>query len=178
MDPFTGAALSAVINAVPSLIEMFKGDSKAAERNAEVAKVVVGVAKDAIQAKNEQELVQRLQDDPAAAEAVRAAIHKRWFEVHQAVEQSTSNAREFAMRYSANKDVRTVAGAFTFIELLTLFLASSGVLGGLAVLKWGNVGPELKGAIITLILIESVVGIRKYWFGNTSAPDSAKDKQP
>jgi muramidase (phage lysozyme) len=174
MDPFTGAALSAVINAVPSLIDMFKGDSRVAERNAEVAKVVVGVAKEAIGAKNEQELVQRLQDDPASAEAVRLAIHKRWFEVHQAVEKSMTDAREFAMRYSASKDVRTVAGAFTFIELLTLFLAVSGVLGGLAVLKWGDVGPELKGAIITLILIESVVGIRKFWFGNTSAPDADK----
>lgn len=177
MAPFIAAALSAILGAAPELIDTFKGDSKSATRNAEAAKVVVGIAKETLGATNEQEVVERIQSDPAAAEAVRKAMQERWFEIHKATEKSVADARTFVNDYSARRDVRTVVGNFTFVEVLTLFLAISGVLGGLAVLKWGEVGPELKGAIITLILIESVVGIRKFWFGN-SGPDNSGQKSP
>lgn len=174
VDPFTIAALAAVTKAVPALIDMFKGDSKSAERNAEAAKVVVEIAKEAVAAKNEQELVTKLESEPQAREEVKKAVEDRWFEIHRANEQSVDKAREWGMRYSQLKDVRIVTGNMTFIELLTLMMFAAGTLGGLGVVMWGDVGPALNGSIITLILVESVVGVRKYWLGN-SAPEGAKE---
>ncbi len=167
MDPFTGAALGAVLKVVPDLIDMFKGDSKAATRNSEAAKVVVGVAREALQAKNEQEVVQRLESDPAAADAVREAVRRNWFEVHQAAEKSISDAREFVTRYSATGDVRTVFFRFTFVEFLALvFIGTAwGAIGLLA--AFDKVSKETLDNIIMLAAVASIVGVREFWYGSS-----------
>ncbi len=66
MAPFIAAALPALIEAVPALIRSF-GKGEVTERNAKAAEVVLGVAKEAIGAKNEQELVEKLEAEPDAA---------------------------------------------------------------------------------------------------------------
>lgn len=167
MPPFIAAALPAVLNAAPALIEMFKGDSKSAERNAEAAKVVVEIAKGAVGARNEQELVEVLETQPEAAAQVREAIEANWFDIQKAAEQSVREARDHAMRYSQMKDVRTVVGNFTFIEFLTLvFLLSCwtaiGVLATFSKISEGTLDN-----IIMLAVVASIVGIREYWYGSS-----------
>lgn len=174
---FIAAALPSVLNAAPKLIDAFKGDTEVNERNAELAKVVVEIAKTAIGASNEQDLVQRLNDDPTAREAVRQAVEAQWFKIHEAAEKSTAAAREFAMAYAQTKDVRLVLWNMTFLELLTLVFVIVGTSGGLSALFWGNVGSELKGMIIGLILVESVVGVRKFWFGNVGSTQDTELKK-
>lgn len=174
---FLSAAAGAIAEAVPKLGELFAGESPTAKRNVQAATIAVEVVKEALGARNEQDLVEVLSSgNPEAAARAAQAVEENWYRIHQAAEQSVAAARSFATSYAREKDVRIVAGNMTFLELLTLFFAMAGVLGGLAVLKWGEVGPELQGAIITLILVESVVGVRKFWFGN-SAPAGAPGAQ-
>lgn len=167
MAPFIATALSAVLNAAPELIDMFKGGSKSAARNSEAVKVAVGVAKQALGAVNEQDLVERLENDPAARETVRAAVKEHWFEIHKAAEKSVADAREFATLNSAAKDVRAVVGRFTFIEFLTLvFLVLCSIAIGLAA-AFDKVTQATLDNIILLAGVASIVGIREFWFGSS-----------
>ena len=176
MAPFILAALPAIIEAVPKLASLFSSGSATAERNIKAAETVVSVAKSAIGAVNEQELVERLQSDPAAATAVREAIEKNWFEIHQAQEKSIAAARDFAVNYSKDKDVRTVVGSLTFIEVLALLMMLISAGGGIAVLFVGDFSAELRGAIVTLMLIGGWTGVREFFFGSSPAEQARADK--
>lgn len=81
MAPFIPLAISAISEVVPSLIKMFGGGSDISERNAAAAQVVVDAAKNAIGAKNEQELIEVLKADPAAAQQVREAVQAVWYQI-------------------------------------------------------------------------------------------------
>lgn len=177
LSAFTGAAFDAVLAAAPKLLDLFRGDSEVAKRNVDAVKMIVDVAKTATSSPNEQALVENLATDPAAVEALQQAVERNWFELHEATEKSIATSRKFIVDYSKVTDVRTVALNLTFIELLTMFFAIAGMGGGLAVLLWGNLDDSLEGAIITLMLIESVVGVRKAWIGNTPGTPPA-DEQP
>jgi len=179
MAPFLLAALPAIIDAVPKLGQLFSSGSQTAERNIKAVETVVAVAKEAIGAVNEQELVERLQSDPAAAIAVRDAVHQNWFEISQAQEKSIAAAREFAVSYSKDKDVRTVWKGFTFPEFLSLIFVLVSAVGAVVVLTdLGAVySPEIKGSVITLMLIAGYTGVREFWFGS-SPVEQAKANRP
>lgn len=81
---FGKAALSAVIDAVPELLKKYSSGSAAAERNIGAATVILDVAKTAVQASNEQDLADKVANDPAAREAVRVAMRERWYDIEVA----------------------------------------------------------------------------------------------
>jgi muramidase (phage lysozyme) len=83
MAPFIAAVLPALIDLVPKLGRIFSSGSDTAERNIKAAEVVVAAAKEAIGARNEQELLETLQGDPTAAAAVRAAIESVWYKLDE-----------------------------------------------------------------------------------------------
>ena len=162
-----------IVGAIPRLAGIFAGESAVAQRNVKAVEIIADTIGQAVGAKNAQEVVEAMQD-PAKVQAAREAIDANWSKIHQAAEESMAAAREFGLRYSQQKDVRVVALNMTFLELLTLLLVTVGMVGGLCVLFWGNVGAALNGAIITLILIESVVGVRKFWLGNSQPTEPKK----
>lgn len=175
MAPFIALALPAIIEAVPKLASLFSSGSEVAERNIKAAETIVSVAKGAIQATNEQELVERLQNDPEAVTAVRDAVQKNWFEIHQQAEKSIAAAREFAVSYSKDKDVRTVLGNLTFLEVLALLMLFITSGAGVAVLFTGTFSDDLRGGIVTLMLIGGFTGVREFFFGSSPAePARAK----
>lgn len=177
MSPFIAAALPAILEAVPKLGGLFGSGSQVSERNIKVAETVVQVAKTAIAATNEQDLVERLKDDPAAAATVRQAIEHNWFELQQQAEASRGAAREFVQAYSAHADVRTVLGNLTFPELLTLLFVTVSAAGAGIVLLQGDYSAEIKGSVITLMLIAGYTGVREFWFGSSPAEQAAARKQ-
>ncbi len=82
MPPFLLAALPSLLNLVPKLGEIFgSGQSEVAQRNVKALEVAVNVAKEAVGAANEQELIEKVQADPAAAAAVQAAVTSSWYEI-------------------------------------------------------------------------------------------------
>lgn len=83
MAPFVAAVLPSLIDLVPKLGKLFSSGSETAERNVKAAEIVVAAAKEAIGARNEQELMETIKGDPAAAAAVRNAIEAQWFKLEE-----------------------------------------------------------------------------------------------
>lgn len=83
MAPFVAAVLPSLIDLVPKLGKLFSSGSETAERNVKAAEIVVAAAKEAIGARNEQELLETIKADPAAAAAVRSAIESQWFKLEE-----------------------------------------------------------------------------------------------
>ncbi|WP_082492944.1 glycoside hydrolase family 104 protein [Acidovorax sp. Leaf160] len=83
VTPFVSAVLPSLIDLVPKLGKIFSSGSDTAERNIKAAEVVVSAAKEAIGARNEQELMETIKADPEAAALVRSAIEAQWFRLEE-----------------------------------------------------------------------------------------------
>ncbi|WP_255594636.1 glycoside hydrolase family 104 protein [Acidovorax sp. sif1233] len=83
MAPFVAAVLPSLIDLVPKLGRLFSSGSETSERNIKAAEIVVAAAKEAIGARNEQELLETIQADPDAAALVRGAIEANWFKLEE-----------------------------------------------------------------------------------------------
>lgn len=68
--------IDAIGGLVPSLIRTFGSGSQMAERNAQATELVIDVAKKAAGAVNEQQLLEKLDTDPAVQAAVKQAVHE------------------------------------------------------------------------------------------------------
>ena len=68
------ALLPSLIDAVPRLATIFKPGSEVAERNVAAAGVAFDIAKKALSASNEQEVIERIKSDPAALTTVKQAV--------------------------------------------------------------------------------------------------------
>jgi hypothetical protein len=168
MAPFIAAALPSILAAVPDLLKIFKDRGKeSTEQYAQAAEKVVQIAIQATNATNVQDAVEKIAGDPGAAEAVREAVKTRWYELVSSSEESIASARTFAVQYSQD---RTVLGKLTFIEMLSLvFVAVSSMGGGWVLI--GEFPPEMKGAVITLMLIAGFTGVKEFWFGSSRGSD-------
>ena len=80
MAPFITAVLPALFEAVPALVRQFGSGSKMAERNAQAVDILVGTAKKAAQAVNEQDLAEKIKD-PGVAATVRQAVEANWIQI-------------------------------------------------------------------------------------------------
>ena len=80
MAPFITAVLPALFEAVPALVRQFGSGSKMAERNAQAVDILVGTAKKAAQAVNEQDLAEKIKD-PTVAATVRQAVEANWLQI-------------------------------------------------------------------------------------------------
>ena len=98
MAPFVAAVLPSLIDLVPKLGRLFSSGSETSERNIKAAEIVVAAAKEAIGARNEQELLETIGADPAAAAAVRNAIEAQWFRLEE-VGGGIAGAREANAHY-------------------------------------------------------------------------------
>lgn len=170
MAPFIAAALPAVINAVPELAKLFGSGSKVAERNTRAAEVVVGIAQEALGARNAQEVAEQLQSDPAAAPVVRAAVHERWFELQEAGGGGIEGARKADAAFVAGGGDIKRSPSF-WISILLLAMPFMLLVDVFYVHPEAYVG-ELRTQIVTgVLLVISVVG--GYWLG-TSFSSSKK----
>ena len=100
VNPFIVAALPALIDLVPKLGKLFGSGSEVSERNVKAAELIANMAKEAIGARNEQELLDMIRSDPSAANAVKDVIEKGWFrleEVGGGVEAARASAERYAL---------------------------------------------------------------------------------
>jgi GH24 family phage-related lysozyme (muramidase) len=102
LAPFIAAALPAIIEAAPKLGALFGSGSEVAERNVKAAEIVVGIAKDALGAKNEQEAVDAIKADPQAAQAVRQAVESQWLTIVEAGGNGIAGARQADATFAAS----------------------------------------------------------------------------
>jgi hypothetical protein len=168
MLPFVAAALPAVIQAVPELIRMFGHGSEVNERNAKAAEVAVSIAKEAIGAKNEQELMETLQADPQAAATVRQAVQEQWFKLEE-VGGGIQAAREANLTVQGERGFLHNPATWVTAALLPLVYFVV-----IRVLAYDGFSDEIKIMVVTAVVSGLLSGISGYWLG-TSASSKAKD---
>jgi hypothetical protein len=171
------ALLPTLIESIPKLGKLFGSGSEVANRNVAAVGAVMDIVQNATQAVNAQEAVEKVKSDPVAKAAAEKAIEDNWFKLHQASEESTEKARKFSVEYAQNHNVRTVLGRLTFLELLSLLLVISTLAGGMSVLLWGGIDAQLKGAVVTLMLIGGYTSVTNFWYGSSLGSKKKDDKE-
>lgn len=171
--PFIAAALPALIEAAPSLIRIF-GKGERSEQNAKAAEVVAEIAKKSTGETTVEGAVNAIQADPEKAQAFREEVHISMNDLLAAAEKF--NAMEqaniaAARAYNEGEEYFLDFGwlKLKFIHLLSLVFV--GFSGWFAMRYWPDLTPELKGAIITLMVIAGWNGVRDYWMGSSSGSD-------
>lgn len=171
MLPFLGALAQVLIPSlageIPRVAKIFPPSSPVAERNLGVAQVVLDVVTKALGAANAQEAVERVKNDPAAAQAARDAIDANWFRIEEVREASVDKARAF-MRSGPE---RIVCFNMVFHELLALIFVVCTCAGMAAAFRWGELDQATKNLIVTAALIGGFLGIKEFFFGGSRGSD-------
>lgn len=164
MAPFIAAVLPSLIDLVPKLGKLFSSGSDTSERNIKAAEIVVAAAKEAIGARNEQELLETLQADPSAAAAVRSAIEGVWFKLEE-VGGGISAAREAnAVYLQPNAPGFWMNPAF-WVSVAFLLMPLM-ILGDMLFGHPETYDASLRTQIITAIL--ALLGmVSAYWLGTS-----------
>lgn len=166
MSPFLAAALPSLIDLVPKLGRLFGSGSAMSDRNLKAAELVVGAAKEAINARNEQDLLETLQADPEAAAKVRAAIEAKWFELTE-VGGGLQAARAADQAFAAGP-ARPWNSPSLWIALALLPLVYAVV--GSVVGWWGTpFSDDVRSAIANGVMSLVLGGLIGYYFGQTTS---------
>ena len=160
-------ALPILAEVVPRLGKMFGSGSAVSERNLAATTIALDVAKKAVGAANEQELIERVKADPSAAQAVRDAVDANWAKIHAAHEESIGAARQFVTA----QPQRVVILNMLFHEILALVMILISAAGGITALFYTSLGNEIKSAIVTLMLIGGWNGVKEFYFGGSRGRD-------
>ena len=177
MAPFLIAAIPALINALPEFAKIFNKPD-VAERNVEAVVKASEIVMQATGAANVQEAVEKVQANPEIAEAANEALRMNRAELMDAIERlnrieqaNIQSARDYNAAEPLMVDTKWVK--LKFIHILSLaFVAFSGVFVSV---NWIDLTPELKGAVITLMIIAGWNGVRDYWMGSSSGSDRKTD---
>jgi muramidase (phage lysozyme) len=170
--PFVTAVLPSIIGAIPELGKLFGSGSAVAERNIKAAEVVVGIAKEAIGARNEQELMETMASDPQAVDAIRAAVKEQWFKIDE-VGGGIQAAREANLKIQGDKGIQHNPAVWITIILLAMpfmLLADVFYVHADASYYDENIRTQIVTAVLAVIMVVS-----GYWLGSSSS-SKAKDE--
>lgn len=169
VDPFTSVALSAVLKAAPDLINLFKGDSKAATRNAEAAKLVVEVAKDAVAARNEQDLVSTLAESPEAVATVQQAVRENWYDIQQLTEAGGGGIEGAGKRDAATRSAGDMLQSPSFWIALALLPLVYMIVGNVVGVLGKPLAEDVRAAISNGVAGLILGGLIGYYYGQTTS---------
>lgn len=169
--PFIIPAFEILSSMLPTLIRKFgKTGSETAERNAQVAEVVVGVAKEALGAKNEQEVIERITADPTALQTVDRAVAAAWLDITEAGGGGIAGARAFNLA-AADKPIFHQP---SFIVSLVLLLFPLLLVIDVFFVHSSAYNAELRTQIVTAILV--VIGmVGGFWLGSSMSSRNKDD---
>jgi muramidase (phage lysozyme) len=161
------ALLPTLVTEVPKLVEIFKPDSPVAERNVKAATVVFDVAKQALGAVNEQEVVQRVTNDPEAAATVRAAVEANWFTITEAGGGGIAGARAADRAFVEGKGAMWHSPSFWALLLLLplAYMVVGSLIGVWGTAQWSD---DVRASIATGIITLIVGGAAGYYWGSTT----------
>lgn len=164
MAPFVAAVLPSLIDLVPKLGRLFSSGSETAERNVKAAEIVVAAAKEAIGARNEQELLETIKADPDAAAAVRSAIESQWFKLEE-VGGGIVAAREANAVYMQPGAAGFWLNPAFWVSLVFLAMPVL-ILVDMLFVHADNYDDTLRTQVITAVLaLLGIVGA--YWLGTS-----------
>ncbi len=162
-------ALPGLINALPEIGNIFKKPD-VAERNVEAVAKVGQILMQTTGATNMQEAVERVQADPQTASEANEALRMNRADIVDLMERinameqgNIKAAREYNSAEPLFVDAPWIK--MRFIHLLSLVFV--GFAGTFVSLNWASLTPELKGAVITLMIIAGWNGVKDYWMGSS-----------
>ena len=171
MDPFIGIAVGLLKEFLPKVKDFFGSGSEVSERNFKAAELMVDVAKSAIGAKNEQELVSAIKTDAVARSQVEQAIQGKWFEITEVGGGiNSAHSRSLEMTKASVPFWKQPAFAVTAL-LLPLVYATVGSV--LWMDKWTQ---EVQLMVVTAVVSGLLTGITGFWLG-TSWSSFRKDEE-
>ena len=169
--PMIPAMIPIVLDVITSLVPAMAGvltdkSKSVAERNTAAAVKVVEAAKQAIDAKNEQELVERIQSDPAAAVAVKQAVQSLYFDLVEAGGGGIEGARKADAAFIASGSRPWQSPAFVVSLLLMAipFMLLSDVFFIHPAAYDGTLRTQVVTACLAVIMVVS-----GYWLGTSSS---------
>ena len=167
--PFLVAAIPALINALPEFAKIFNKPD-VAERNVEAAVKASEIIMQATGSANVQEAVEKVQADPEVAAAANEALRFNRADLMDAIERINAMDQgniKAARDYNATEPLMVNAPwlKLKFIHVLSLMFV--GFSGAFVTVNWASLTPELKGAVITLMIIAGWNGVRDYWMGSS-----------
>lgn len=173
------ALLPSLIALVPQLAKLFGSGSDVSNRNIAAATAVFNVAKEAIGAKNEQEVIEAIQSDPTQSEAVKKAIERNYLQIEEAGGGGIEGARAFALASATLKDAE---GHTIPLRQQPAFIISCIMLAlvvGMAVVVlfpwelWMKDGKQIYTDEVRLIVVTAIIGmlstIGAFWLGSSFA---------
>lgn len=161
--PIIGLALQAIAAFMPKVRELFPG-SEVSERNLKAAEAVVNIAKDAIGATNEQDLITKLKEDPQAANIVEKSIQDNWFGIVE-VGGGIEAAREVNVEMTKAGVPLWGNPAFivSMVLLVPVYAVIASVIGLLGPIQWDD---NVKMLVVGLIS-NVVSGTMGFWLGSS-----------
>lgn len=168
--PIIGLAIQAISAFMPKVRELFPG-SEVADRNLKAAEAVVNIAKDAIGAANEQDLITRLKEDPQAANVVEKAVQDNWFGIVE-VGGGIVEARKAALEMTKAEVPLWKNPAFivSMVLLLPVYAVIGSVIGLYGV-QWDDNVKMLVVGIISNV----VSGTMGFWLGSSFGSQKKSD---
>lgn len=168
--PIIGLAIQAISAFMPKVRELFPG-SEVADRNLKAAEAVVNIAKDAIGAANEQDLITKLKDDPQAANVVEKAVQDNWFGIVE-VGGGIVEARKAALEMTKAEVPLWKNPAFiiSMVLLLPVYAVIGSVIGLYGV-QWDDNVKMLVVGIISNV----VSGTMGFWLGSSFGSQKKSD---
>lgn len=169
MAPFIAAAIPALLQAAPDLIRIF-GKGERSERNAQAAEKVAQIARAVTGEPTVEGAVGAIQTNPELTQKFQEAVRQQWFDLldmAERVQKSDQEAIREARTFNAGEPflLDTPFLKLRFVHLLSLILV--GFSGWFAISHWADLTGELRGAIITLMVIAGWNGVRDYWMGSS-----------
>lgn len=166
MAPFVAAVLPSLIDLVPKLGRLFSSGSETSERNVKAAEIVVAAAKEAIGARNEQELLETIKADPSAAATVKKAIEDQWFKLEE-IGGGVQAARVADAQFTTGT-ARPWHSPSLWIALAMLPMVYAVV--GSVVGWWGTpFSEDVRSAIANGVIGVVMGGLMGYYFGQTTS---------
>ena len=164
MPPFLLAALPALIQAIPSLAQLFGAKGEQAEQKIAAVQQVAQIVQDATGAKNIQEAVESIQADPAMLQSATQAVQAEWFALTPADGGGISGAREADTAFMAAGRRSFESPAF-LISIALLLLPFMLVVDTLFVHP-ANYTAELRTQIVTGVLL-CISSVGAFWLGSS-----------
>lgn len=161
-----GALLPTLIESVPKLGKLFGSGSEVAERNVKAAELAMQIAKDALGARNDQEAVEMVKADPAAAAKASEAIEARWLELTEAGGDGIAGARKADAERSGSSWWQSPSLIVALLLLPLVYILVLSLIGAVGTATWSDdVRAGLAGSLISAI----VGGLCGYYYGQTTS---------
>lgn len=167
--PFLTAAASAVVDSLPDLFASFKQTKPIAD-NPKLAATVVDVAKAALGAVNEQQVVEQIAT-PEGKAVVAAALRERWFEITEAGGGGIEGARRADLAMVEHDGpwwqiFRSPSFWALLLMLPLVYLLVLSIIGVIGAAYWSD---DVRSAIAGTIVGSIIGGAVGYYWGQTTS---------